>query len=92
MKYKVEISGGLLGMKTILEGMLTNENSFLKKALLAEKSLLNLNPNAITNYTYTFSIEKGKKKMQEYLFDDTTLKGNFKELLEIAEVESKVFQ
>jgi len=92
MKYKVEITGGLLGMKTTLEGELTAKNNNLRKALLAEKQLLNLNPDRDVRYQYIFTIEKGRKKTQEYFFDDTTISGSFKELLSIAEVEAKVYQ
>ena len=92
MKYKIEISGGLLGLKTTLQGELTNKNSLLQNAFQSEKRLLNLNPSRIVRYTYTFTIEKGHKKTQEYFFDETTLNDNFKELLEIAEIESKVYQ
>ena len=92
MKYKIEISGGLLGLKTILQGELTNKNSLLQSAFQSEKRLLNLNPNRSVGYTYMFSIEKENKKTQEYFFDDTTLNDNFKELLEIAELEAKVYQ
>jgi len=92
MKYKIEITGGLLGMKTILEGTLTDENSSLIKELIGEKKLLNLNPNSSTGYKYTFILEFGRKKTQEHLFDDTTLTVSFKELLEIAQVEAKVYQ
>jgi len=92
MKYKIEISGGLLGLKTTLQGELTNKNSLLQNAFQSEKRLLNLNPNRSVGYTYIFSIEKGYKKTQEYFFDDTTLNDNFKELLEIAELEAKVYQ
>ena len=92
MKYKVEISGGLLGMKTTLEGALNANDSRLQKALLAEKRLLNLDPTRSVGYKYTFTIEKGRNKMQEYLFDETTITGCFKELLSVAEVEAKVYQ
>ncbi len=92
MKYKIEISGGLLGLKTTLQGELTNKNSLLQNAFKSEKRLLNLNPNRSVGYTYMFSIEKGNKNTQEYFFDDTTLNDSFKELLEIAEVEAKVYQ
>ena len=92
MKYKIEISGGLLGLKTILQGELTKKNSLLQSAFQSEKRLLNLNPNRSVGYTYLFSIEKENKKTQEYFFDDTTLNDNFKELLEIAELEAKVYQ
>ena len=92
MKYKIEISGGLLGLKTNLEGKLTAKDSALQKALLADKRVLNLNPNASAGFQYIFTIEKGRKRTQEHLFDDTTLSGSFKELLEVAEVEAKVYQ
>jgi hypothetical protein len=92
MKYKVEISGGLLGMKSTLEGELTAKNSILKKALLAEKRLIDLNPNNGSGYKYTFTIEKGRNMTQEYYFDETTIKGSFKELLSVAEVDAKVYQ
>lgn len=92
MKYKIEISGGLLGLKTTLQGELTNKNSVLQNAFQSEKRLLNLNPNRSLGYTYMFSIETENKKTQEYFFDDTTLNDNFKELLEIAELEAKVYQ
>ncbi len=92
MNYKVEISGGLLGIKTILEGQLTTKDSLIQKALLTEKILLNLNPNNGLGCKYTFTIEKGRKNMQEYFFDETTLKGSFKELLTVAEVEAEIYQ
>ena len=92
MKYKIEISGGLLGLKTTFQGELTIKNRLLQNAFQSEKRLLNLNPNRSAGYTYTFTIDKGNKKTQEYFFDDTTLNDNFKELLEIAEAEAKVYQ
>ncbi len=92
MKYKIEISGGLLGGKTILEGELNSQNEDLKKELLSEKRILNLNPNESVGYNYTFTLQKGRKRTVEFLFDETTLTNHFKELLKIAEVHSKVYQ
>jgi len=92
MKYKIEISGGLLGGKTILEGELNGQHEELRKALISDKRILNLNPKQSVGYTYTITLEKGRKHIREYLFDETTLTNHFKELLKIAEVHSKVYQ
>jgi len=60
--------------------------------LLKEKNRLKLNPYSSAGYKYLFSIEKGRRKTNEYLFDDLTLNGPFRELLEVAELEAKVYQ
>jgi len=92
MNYKIEISGGLLGGKTILEGALDGQHEYLAKDLLAEKRTLNLNPNQSVGYKYLITLQKGRKRTVEYLFDEITLTDHFKELLKIAEVHSKVYQ
>lgn len=92
MKYKIEISGGLLGGKTILEGELNGQHENLRKALLSEKRLLNLNPNQSVGYNYLITVQRGRRRHAEFLFDETTISDHFKELLKIAEVHSKVYQ
>ncbi len=92
MDYKIEISGGLLGGKTNLEGTLNGQHEDLKKELLAEKRTLNLNPNKSVGYKYMITLQKRRNRTVEFLFDETTLTDRFKELLKIAEVNSKVYQ
>ncbi len=92
MEYKIEISGGLLGGTTILEGQLNGQHEYLRQTLLSEKRILNLNPNQSVGYKYLITLQTGRKYNAEFLFDETTLKGHFKELLKIAEVHSKVYQ
>lgn len=93
MNYKVEILGGLTRVKTILEGTLSENHTTLKKAILSEKRLMNINPTETYGYTYYIDIDngRGKKNKKEFLFNDSTLPKHFKELLQIAEVEASVF-
>jgi len=93
MKYRVEILGGLTRVKTILEGTLSENHSLLKKAIISEKRLMNVNPTENYGYTYHIDIDngRGKKNKREFLYNDATLPKHFKELLQIAEVEASVF-
>ena len=91
MKYNIEITGGLTGIKTVLEGELTAQDQKLERLLLDEKKVVSLNPNASVGYQYKINLEKGRRNKREYLYDETTLTDSFKELLELAKAESKVY-
>ena len=91
MNYTIEISGGLLGTKTVLEGKINGEHKSLQKALLSEKNLIKLDPTHNNQFRYIINIDAGRRKKIEFMFDELNLPSNLKHLLDVAKTESEVY-